>query len=402
MRQRITEKLLAAVTVSGAYTDIHDTQPGLFARVYKGGRVTFFCKGHCRIDGKRYSDSLKLDATTPTAARKEATAALARITSGEVRRGRQGPVTPPPVERHKWQLGRVLTKYLKHVDLRENTAAEYQAIARRYFSDWDTVPLDSLTRWTLSDKYRELASKPATAAAAFRVFWALYRWAVGQGCPGTLTPACLPKGWNKRRRRVPGLFIRHVPALWRVFAELDTDRAGRPQSTGDFYRALLLTGQRFGTVAAISWADVSIEHRTLTIQRSKAVDEPTVLWLSDPLLEIFERRKAAGDERPFWNRRAGAAFDAHKISSTTKRICNRLADLCGESVAYSPHQLRKLTAGILNDHLAVPPSHVRWMLARAFSSGDIDQQHYASRTDVQVIRPTCDKLAAFILDAADA
>ena len=146
----------------------------------------------------------------------------------------------------------------------------------------------------------------------------------------------------------------------RLFAALGCDVVARRQDLVDLTRFLLATGQRIGECLAVTWLDVDLEHRRVSVDHTvirvrghglvrkgtKTASGERTLLLPSWALDDLRRRHAVGVrlESPVFPDTRGGLRDP----SNTRRRLRKALDRAGFGWVTS-HNFRKTTATLLDD-----------------------------------------------------
>ncbi|MDR7040693.1 integrase, partial [Methylobacterium sp. BE186] len=252
-------------------------------------------------------------------ARRKAIGLLAQLAGGidpkeEKRREQANAIT----------LSEALESYLTaRKVLKPSTVRDYRANVDRYLPDWKDRPLRSITREMVAARHTLIASQisqraprrerqrgmgsagPGTslvsaagsssANGAMRVLRLVFNHAlavnpeIGSNPVGRLSAT---KAWFKEERRTDLVRAHELPAWYRTVHDLPNP------VQRDYLKLLLFTGLRRNEAACLTWDQVDLRGRLLTISENKA-SRPLQLPLSDQLMDLLVARRALGLAGPW-------------------------------------------------------------------------------------------------------
>ncbi|MGK9452189.1 tyrosine-type recombinase/integrase [Acidithiobacillus caldus] len=227
-------------------------------------------------------------AWTPDNARAKAQQLLAEMAQGEV------PTDKKRQERVRGvTLREAFQQYIQVRELTPKTIREYQRGVDLYLADWADQPLATITRDRVMERFRSLAEEKgaATANSVMRSLRAIVQFAIQHyGSPE-----------RPLLRENPVLILSHTRAWKRV-----PRRQGclRPADLGpwmaavqelangtlrDYLLFLLFTGLRREEAASLTWEQVDLGNRMVTITKTKNHDQ-LELPLPEFLVDLLRRR----------------------------------------------------------------------------------------------------------------
>lgn len=227
-----------------------DHLKGFGVRLTSGGAKSFIVEK--RIHGRVRRQTVgRYGELTVEQARKEAQKLLGRIASG----------VDPIAERREAQaqsvtLAEVFEAYLStRKNLKASTIHDYRRVMREAFSDWQSRPLQSLTKDAIARRHDKLGERsPARANNAMRVLRALFNFA-GATYEDRDGRSLFPenpvkrlthtRAWYAVERRRTLIKRAELPAWFAAVQSLrteSTDPLGR--TVGDLLLVLLFTGLR--------------------------------------------------------------------------------------------------------------------------------------------------------------
>lgn len=284
---------------------------------------------------------------TPDQARKMAKAKLGEMTQG---------VNHNQVERadrlHNITLDEAFADYLKSRDLKPNTVADYHKAMRLGFSDWRNKPVRQISRDMVEQRFLELTkTSPAQANLRFRFLRALLSYAMEKyttedGAP--LLPSnpvhrlTALKQWNRVERRTRHIEPHQLAAWFQALEHNPADTEHR-NTVRDFCAMVLLTGSREQEMARLTWTDVDLKARKITIPDTKN-HHAHVLPVGSWLAALLARRLAV-TASPF-------VFPADNEFGHVKYHRKDILAICQQSgVEFRLHDLRRTFTTIVNHHL---------------------------------------------------
>lgn len=327
--------------------------PGMQVRV-TGAGVKTFCVVRkvagrvLRVTLGRYPD------LTPEQAKKAALSALSSLASG---------VNPTDTKRTDKAkvitLAEVLTDYLTaRKTLKPRTVKDIHAAFREVCPEWLDKPLVKITAGKVEKQHREHAARSkARANVAMRYLRALFNFAAAKYKDSDGEPIIKHnpvkilsevRAWHRVDRRKT-LIKAHELGGW-VNAVLDL-----PEGHRDYFMVLLLTGLRRNEAMGLTWADVDLTGRTLTIRDPKNHNDHT-LPLSDYLLDLFTRRKSCALSEFVFTDEGGRRV------SNLRYAQDRIEKASG--VKFTPHDLRRTFATIA-ESIDIPAYALKRLLNHA-------------------------------------
>lgn len=315
----------------------------------------------------------RADDVSATDARK-----LARIKIGELQQG----IDPNEVKRERkataardsLTLSEGLSIYLAERDkLRPDTKATYDRDLRTTFGDFWDRPLTELTPERVRDRHkdrktrdiraqakvekaadrRRIKASPSRADGAVRALRAVVNYLRSErqlDLPDVARRIVATKGWGNVPRRKRALvgdaleeFVTTVRALPGDFL---------PELTGtqrDLTLFLLCTALRWSSAAGLQWSEVDFKGKTVTIpaERMKGKKEHT-LPLGPAMLGMLKQRKADARSRVYVfpglpHPKSGLT----PIGRLSSRFLAKIKDADGQTIAWSPHDLRRSALSVL-------------------------------------------------------
>lgn len=284
-------------------------------------------------------------------------------------------------------------KYLEeNTALGERTRSDYQSLLDNELAPYATRQLREISREVAEKMVSEIAAEimrprskdevnskkrngsrnGSRANYAMRLVRALC-FAFEQGCQnwGKRRGKSFPWIRTKARRTALDPDAGHGPMIWSAIEKRRFDYSG------DFLKAIMLTGARRGEMANVKVKDVSIRNRTLVLVDTKN-HEDHIIYMPDQLFEIVERNIKD------WRTGSPKAPDDYlfKCRGEPKKLLASVSEEIG--VKFTCHSLRKFFA-ITCISLAIPaPVYKRCLNHSTESSNDVTEKHYAHATPTQL------------------
>lgn len=270
---------------------------GFAVRVTSAGVKSFILEK--RIDGRVKRITIgRYPALTVEQARKEAQKLLGKIATGI------NPIAEKAAERMRGiTLKDAFADFLQaRKNLKPRTVYDYRRLMEMAFGTWQKKPLADITKDMVARRHRELGEKSGEAYAnlAMRFLRALFNFAIAQYEDGfgnnlvrenPVVRLTQTRAWYRVERRQTVIKPKQLSAWYTaVLALKDNGEAKQCGVVADYLLLLLFTGLRRQEAAKLRWADVDLEHRTLTIPDTKN-HQPLTLPLSDFLMELLRKRK---------------------------------------------------------------------------------------------------------------
>lgn len=379
-----TEVEKAPYTSSGEVLYYDIKLKGFGLRVSQS-KKTFFAES--RVNGKTRRVKLGTyeKGFTPEAARVEAKDKLNDMEKGIDPNARKRAAR----EQADITLQKCFEDYLEAgADLKPKSILIYKDVFKNCFKVWADRPLTDISRDMVTKKYREIGNKtPAYANLAMRLLRALYRFAADQHMGVPENPVSVK--WYKIERRRTLVKTHDLPAFFDGLNKLEALADPRGAVTADYIRILLFTGLRRNEAAGIEWKDVDFKARTFTIPITKN-GQPLTLPMSEPLLEIFRRRKAAAGK----NENVFSLVNYDRPLADPRYGLDQARKLGGVTFTY--HDLRRSFASIAEAEVSA--YQLKRMLNHS-QKGDVTAGYIVS--DAESLRDGMERVARKILNFAE-
>lgn len=310
-----------------------DQLPGFGVRVTHSGIKSYVLQRRVGTKERRITLG-RHGVLTCEQARKEAM----RI-AGDMTLGRD-----PILERRRQRLqavtlGETFEAYIQaRKSLKPRTVEDLRQVLRTHLADWQSRPVASLTPEDIEKKHQAIGeTSHSRANVAMRYLravlaFAMERYRDDHGRPvldeNPVQRLSRTRAWFPETRRRSVIKPHQLRPWVAAVQQLESETAR------DFLLMLLLTGLRRREAARLTWPQVDLEGRTLTVVETKN-GRPHTLPLSDDLVELFGKRKArAGD-----NAYVFPSADGTGHYSEPKGAMERVTRLSG--VPFMLHDLRR-------------------------------------------------------------
>lgn len=386
-----TKPLLEGLPFAGpgqrtTYHDTHKQAAGLQLRVSTTAKSFIVQR---RVNGKPERVLLgKFPLMTIEQARRAAAEVNASIAKG----------TSPAAEKRRQRLE---AKTLQHVmddyvksrkTLKPRTVTDMANAFREVCPDWLNKPLTTITPDMVKKRHHRHGEErsPARANLAARYLRALFNFAMAEyedqdGQPLLTTnpvkKLSQTKAWYRVDRKQT-LIKPHELAPW--FAAVQ-ELPG--SDLRDYLTLLVLTGLRREEALRLTWADVDLAGKTLTVINPKNHHDHT-LPLSDYLLELLISRKAVSVAPYVFADSAGRRISnfRYALASIEK----------ASGVRATPHDLRRTFATVA-ESLDIPAYALKRLLNHS-TGADVTAGYIV--TSVERLREPMQKITDYVLKAA--
>jgi integrase len=168
-------------------------------------------------------------------------------------------------------------------------AAQYRARAKRAATEEERARCLALAKNAEERKVRSGLASANAAMRAVRVLWNFARTELELDLPDN--PVALRKKWHDVPPRDSRVMLEDMPRFYEAVMQLENEAAR------DYLLFLLFTGLRRGEAACLTWKDISLAQKTITIPaaRTKA-NRKLVLPMTDFVHDLLVTRGAKGRE----------------------------------------------------------------------------------------------------------
>jgi integrase len=303
-RLKITKENMSDIVkpVSGQ-VDYFDTElKGFGVRATKAA-LTFFVRSTLRGTTKKPFIPIGVYGTfSPAQARDKAKDYLRRLDMGE---------NPHPKAQPKSEIITIqdlFSQYIssKKTPLAVSTLYQYKSWMNNHFSDWLTLPADTITGSMVLDRLATMEANngKTQASSSIKLLRGLYRMGIALH-PGVIIRNPVDavreirgRDWAPRKRRLTFIKPKELPAWFKAVNEY-----GNPKGR-DYLLLLLYTGLRRTEGARLKWADIDFKGKTFTFtpekkRGEKPEDDRVTMPLSVQAHRLLLDRKAAGWENKY-------------------------------------------------------------------------------------------------------
>lgn len=362
MRKQLTETMVnrLAPPAAGRIELFDAIVPGLALRVTANGAKSYVVRG--RVKGDKDPRRLTLgDAKVMKLAdaRQAASDALRAMRAGE-RPQPPKKAAEEAAERERAKAERerrntfeavaeaFIAEHVSKLRAQKQTASE---IRRYLIGAWGPQPISSITDDDVGEVIRQIAEagKVAQARRVLAHAKRLFRWAAAPARPReerlrtnpTLALSATKDFDIRPAPRQLALSADHLRAIWNA-----ADQLGDP--FGPFFRVLLLSGQRRGEVAEITWGELDLDRDqvwNIPADRMKA-KRPHEVPLSPAMLALLKdlrERRGPGDfvYSTTWGQRPISGFSKVKARIDKLIAETRAAEGLAPLPAWTIHDIRR-------------------------------------------------------------
>lgn len=242
-------------------------------------------------------------------------------------------------------LAQTFEDYLKaRKSLKPRTIYDYRRFMKTYLADWADKPISDISKDMISKRHAKLGETSAAQAnLTMRFLRALFNFATGQyeDSKGQSLVAENPvkrlsqtRAWYRVERRQTVIKPHELAPWYKAIMSLQDDsRVRTRESVRDYLLLVLLTGLRKEETAQLTWNNVDLKAKTLTVTDTKNHLDHT-LPLSDFLYELLLRRKEVATTNSVF---PGGGATGHMVEPR-----KQIAKVIQESgVHFTIHDLRR-------------------------------------------------------------
>jgi len=353
--------------------------------------ISYFVQG--RVNGHTRRITIgKHGVFTPHTARDEAKELLRSMAKG----------IDPVVEKKRNKDAQISLKkaaivYMKNkktregYPLKESTKKDISKHINGIFSQWQDLPVTTITEDMVLKLYRKSAKKSiAQTNQAFRILRAIFNWTrdksmMRESMPKN--PVNVLKGeWGHVPARTDKIPASKFGLAWNFINELrlypGQTIAGRTGS--DLCAFLLVTGARFTEGASLLWENVNLDEGYWRLPNPKN-RHPVTFPLSSTAKEIIEGRPRTS---PFVFPGIGKKGYIGDIRNTMRKLSSKINE------KLTPHDLRRSFV------LAAGQAGIEFVRCKLLMnhklSGDVTVSHYMETSDLRWLADDSEKVAHWI------
>jgi integrase len=263
------------------------------------------------------------------------------------------------------------------------------------FSDWKEKPIVKITRQTVLQRFRNKSKgSKAQANQAFRILRALLNYARATYRPDDkpvlpenpcqiLSDAKMWHNIQAKNRRIP---TDKVGIAWNKVQEMreDKSRTVIGQNVASAVAFALLTGARWGEVAALTWDRVDLEGKSWHIPDPKN-KQPVTLPLSDQALQIIEEQDKNSDY--VFSGRGQAGYVGKPV-----RVMRSVSEAVGETL--SIHDMRRTFRAIAGE-LGIELWKTKLLMNHKLNQ-DVTLGSYTEKSDLRYLAGDAQKIGNWI------
>jgi integrase len=344
--------------------------PGFGIRVTKASKNYVAQK---RVDGKTVRVTIgRHGHLTPEIARREAQHILGGMALGA-----------NPVDQKKEARAKAVTLQEAFNDflesrksLKPRTVKDYRYHIDKYFGDWLSKPINSVTKDMIEKRHRLVGEQhgPAQGNLSMRYLRSIFSFAAGRYensngesliIENPVRRLSQTRGWFKVERKRSFIKTHELGAFLDALDKLRLEIAEGYKTTDtvpDYLELILFTGLRRNEAARLKWADVDLIAKTLVILDPKN-HHPLTLPLSDHVHALLTRRfgKRGASEYVF----PGESAEGYLVEP--KRQMKKVSAMSG--IEFSIHDLRRTFATVA-DSLELSAYALKRLLNHA-QGGDV-------------------------------
>ncbi len=298
--------------------------------------------------------------------------------------------------------------FLKNRKLKPNSVYDYRNTINASFQKWLDKPLKDLTREMVSNRYKAIQKEIAErqkdptgtrgqsyANGAMRILRSVYNFAKAH-----FEDAHLPENpvkalsdtrvWFKDKRRQSLISIHQLPAWFKAVSELSDLLANdKAETARDYLLLMLFTGLRRMEAAKLTWSQIDLKAKTLTIEDTKN-DETHSLPLTGYLYDMLKIRNENSESSfvfPWPGVKQGYIIDPGRYM---ERVIRDSGD------HFILHDLRR-TFITIAESLDISAYALKRLMNHKMS-GDVTAGYIV--TDVERLRKPMEQISDYILSVA--
>lgn len=333
-----------------------------------------------RITLGKYNDALPVEK-----ARRKAQVLLGQIADGK------DPIAEKRVEvMHQTTLAEVMQDYLKaRKSLKPKTLYDYERIMKTALIDWNDKPISQITKDKIEAHHTKLGKENGEAYAnlTMRIVRALFNFAAGkyEDAEGRSLIADNPvkrlsqtRAWYRVDRRQTFIKAHELKNWYKGIQQLQND------TFRDYLLLIIFTGLRRQEAAKLTWNQIDLKAKTLTITDTKNHDTHT-LPLSTYLHHLLSQRKR--------NIKSEFVFPAPSTGGYIVEPRKQIAKVIEASgISFTTHDLRR-TFITIAESLDIPAYALKRLLNHKMQN-DVTAGYIV--TDVERLRKPMQKITDFL------
>ncbi len=315
-------------------------------------------------------------------------------------------------------LAQVLEDFLKaRKNLKPRTVADYRSVMSTYLVDWQNKPIAEITKDMVGKRHTAIATglkitikdrngepkeanycSPSQANLSMRYLRALFNFASSQYEDGggqsiisdnPVKRLSQTRAWYHIARRQTVIKAHELGAWFKAVTALENDQIGpQREIVRDYLLLLILTGLRREEAAMLTWKNVDLKAKTLTILDTKNRQDH-VLPLSDYLYDLLVRRRAESI--------SSYVFPGEGVKGYLVEPRNQMERVISESgITFTLHDLRR-TFITIAESLDIPAYALKRLINHKMSN-DVTAGYIIA--DVERLRPPMQKITDYILKCA--
>lgn len=375
---------------------------GFGVRVTSGGTKAFFIEKMVNNKLRRLTIG-HYPHLTVEQARKEAQKLLGQIAVGI-----------DPVAEKKERKAKSVTLYEVFIEylharksLKLTTVLDYQRIMKESFSDWQNKPVLDINKDMVAARHRSLGERSeARANLSMRFLRALFNFAAGQyedSKGGSLileNPVkrlSHTRAWYRVERRQTVIKAHQLSVWYKALMEIEDERStAKTAILRDYFLLILFTGLRREEALRLTWDQVDLQAKTLTIKDTKN-HQKHVSPLSDFLYNLLRSRKINSATRFVFpgEGKTGYIVEPRKVM---QKVIN------SSGVSFTLHDLRR-TFITIAESLDIPAYALKRLLNHKMNhdvtAGYIIMDVERLRLPMQMITDHLLKVMGIIKEAAE-
>lgn len=228
--------------------------------------------------------------------------------------------------------------------LKPRTIYDYRRFMKTYLADWAEKPISEISKDMIAKHHAQMGETSAAQAnLTMRFVRALFNFAAGQYedskgqslfSENPVKRLSQTRAWYRVDRKQTLIKPHELAPWYAAIMNLQNDgRVHTRESVRDYLLLVLFTGLRKEEAAKLTWNNVDLEARTLTVIDTKNHLDHT-LPLSDFLYELLQRRKEAAT--------TNSVFPGEGVAGHMVEPRKQMARVIQESgVHFTIHDLRR-------------------------------------------------------------